>query len=1370
MKKVFVYALSLSLLVSCASNAANNGGLNAISQNENESGDNSSDIINPSMPEDSAEGQNSFSEMTQSLLSMGGLYFNDLKVTITPKASSAIVLNFTDLNLDLTDSNSLDFSFSSSLNVQYEEISENLNINFEKDGYLYVSLPDKASYSNSAFSLSAPDTLDDFIKVFKLAGLNIPSTSSLDFDVTTLISDVKNSLSMSSSTSNDGGYVYTLAVTSFSLTDSITVPSFSLTITSDANNQLSGITTVSPIVVSDTSIGVAGSCKTLAASTYVKADASKYSDLTHASESVLSTVISILDKKKTDVGINIALTAPNGTSSTFTGSLKADVSSVSKDLTHGSYYLSLDHQAYSGSSVSDSLAVTYTYPTAYISLNDDQFKGKVSDTNLKDLFSYITSATGSDTSEGFADELATILGDCDFSSLLKGDYSGFDNLITDFSYVADQSFTITLSALAFGLGDSTLAKDDSKNLITISADFNDDKTSASYGLTDINIKNLYFKKYLISSLSLTPSAFTSINDLSADTSYKDYGGSMPIFKTISDIVKNKQLSAAYDLSYTDSSNSYTYKINGNLDADLTNITSFSALNSDSLKGGKYHVSLDTTVAKNSESCENFVDAYYQDSNIYLGYNNGLNLGNTVFKNYISNTSVDNLTTIVKNNSTDSSSDSLSAMDKIINAIKDSDPLKSDLDLLKSGYLSSFKTILSIDKNNTDTSKIVIYLDVPAVLANTDYANKVGGITLTLNADDDSLASITVSSYIDKEANALSFTLTLADTFNSSAFATKTGYTEITSAGSLLQGFYNLPNFTTDKYGIGIDASLTYPDSDDSTKTKNLGIKASAAVDGSTYDSTSTDTINLPTCYGTMVLNAPNMNSGGDNVDHTVEFNYDNSISEFTAEYNNNMHLIMHKNKIEQVYSSLKGVTDDQNLLYRYLKALNSATSGIPLQDCINNHDVSQLLYYPFIKKVELNDTSVVLTIDSRMINGDNDVGNNDDSTRTDIITVNFTNGDTPTITSATIDAYLTDKSTDSKEVTSYSTKHITATISLEAFDSVSKPTMTEYSTDTKNQFVDMDNFATLVDCLLDTTETNYFHITGSFKFNIKVLSFITLTDKTINIDARIYVADEHAYAYLLFNNNDSIYVEIFISEKEVLMARTKGSSTEYFKTTQENVLDNVAYYIFTYIIDIDSMRFGGKKAAANIYNGVNSSGSSSATISNDLSQVINSATLKGNSFDLDINLANLITVSGISFPSSTKVHVGYTDNGNGYTPLTSLTIESTSLSAYSVVDISFSLYAALDDLKSSPANVSSDTVLSSSDYMKRYNDFVTQFKSDYGEFNDTSKIPYYEITGYTINKDWFGVIESYTLKDNASSAKKAASSGSTYYYVHQLFG
>ncbi len=79
MKKVFVYALSVVLLVSCASNAANNGGLNAISQNENESGDSSTDIITPSMPEDSTEDQNSFSEMTQSLLSMGGFYLKKFK-------------------------------------------------------------------------------------------------------------------------------------------------------------------------------------------------------------------------------------------------------------------------------------------------------------------------------------------------------------------------------------------------------------------------------------------------------------------------------------------------------------------------------------------------------------------------------------------------------------------------------------------------------------------------------------------------------------------------------------------------------------------------------------------------------------------------------------------------------------------------------------------------------------------------------------------------------------------------------------------------------------------------------------------------------------------------------------------------------------------------------------------------------------------------------------------------------------------------------------------------------------------------------------------------------------------------------------------
>jgi len=1362
MKKVFVYALTLTLLVGCASNAANNGGLNAVNQGENESQESTSDTTNPSLPDDSAEGQNSFSEMTQSLLSMGGLYFDKLNLTIDTGSSTPIYLNFTDLNLDMSESNTLDFNFSASLNVKYDEISENLNINFEKDGYLYISLPDK-TYSTKNFSVSAPDTLDDFIQVFKLAGMNIPSSSSLAFDVTTLISDIKNNFSISSSSSSDGGLVYTLAVTSFSLTDSITVPSFSLTFNSDTNNNLSGINTVSPIAIGSAKLSLTSSCKTLTTSTYVKATASDYSDLTNASESILSTVISILDTKKTDVGIDINLTTPNGTASEITGSLQADATNVSKDLTHGSYCLSLDHLAYSGSTASDSITANFTYPTTYIALNGDQFKGKISDTKLSDLFGYISSATGSSTTEGFADELATILGKCDFSSLLKGDYSGFDNLITDFSYVTDKSFTLTLSALAFGLGDSTLASTDSKNLITISADYNADKTSTSYGLTDISIKNLYYKKYLISSLTLTPTAFTSIANLSSDTTYKDYGGSLPIFKTLSEIAKNKQLSATYDLSYTDSSNSYTYKIDGNIDADLTNITSFSALDSDSLKGGKYHVSLDTTVAKNSESCENFVDAYYQDSNIYLGYNNGLNLGNTVFKNYISNTSVDNLSTIIKNNSTDSSSDSLSSMDKIVDAIKDSDPLKSDLDLLKSGYLSSFKTILKIDEKNTDTSKIVIYLDVPAVLANTDYANKVGGITLTLNADDDSLASITVSSYIDKEANALSFSLTLADTFTTTAFATKTGYTEVTSAGSLLQGFYNLPNFTSDQYGIGVSASLSYPDSDDSTTTKTLGITGSAAVNGTTYDSTCTDSINIPSCYGTMVLNAPNMNSGGANVAHTVEFNYDNSLSQFTAEYNENMHIIMHKSAVEDIFSSLKGVTDDQNLLYRYLKTLNSTTSGIPLQDCIKNKDVSQLLYYPFIKKVELNDTSVVLTIDSRMINGDNDVGNTDDTTRTDTITVNFTNGETPTIASATIDAYLTDKSTDSKEVTSYSTKHITATISLLSYSDVTAPKMMDYATNS-SKFVDMDNFATLVDCLLDTTETNYFHITGSFTLNISFLKYFTLKDTTISIDAKIYVADEHAYAYLLFNNNDSIYVEIFISEKEVLMARTKGSSTEYFKTTQENVLKNVAYYIFTYIIDIDSMT-GGDIAAASIYNGTNGSSESSSTISNDFSQVINSAALNDNSFDLDVNLANLVTVSGISFPDSTKIHVGYTDNGNGYTPLTSLTIDTIKIVAAGMVTINICGSASLPDLATNAVNVNSTDVFTSSTYMKRYNDFVTQFKSDYGEFTDTSILPYYEITGYNI-KTFFSLATSYTLKDNSSSAKKTASSGSVYYYEH----
>ncbi len=1347
MKKQLILTLSSLLILSACSLTGIGINQNINNKAENQEEEDTGTVILPTLPTDAEGEMNSFSKMSNNLLNAKGLDFSQLSLVITTTSSKPLTLKFTDLIIDMTDSSSLDFNMSALLNVLYEGIDEKINFNMEKDGYAYLSLVNH-SFESQKLKVSAPETLDDLLSLLKTLGISLPSSSSLEsVKLDSFISKAKETVNNIQESDNANfGKDYTLTIPSFEI-NSTKVDAFSLVLSSTSDNQLSGIKTSDSISFDDkTHISVNGLCSVEDTSSYQKVDSSSYQDMTHASESVLSTITKVIDKKKADINIDMSLLTPSGNVSKVEGLMKADVSQVASDLTKGTYSLFLDHKAYSGSTTNDSLALFFDYPIAYIDLNDSQFKGKIKDAELKDIFSYISEMTGNSTSEGIADELTSILGECAFTSLLKGDYSKYRDFVTDFSYVTDESFTLELSSLAFGLGDSSLDVKNEKNLIKISVNFNSDKTSSSYGLTDITVKNLSYKNYVVESLSLSIDDFTGISVPGTDSSYKDYGGIVPIFKTVSELASSKKVSASYSLNYNDSTNSNLYVISGDIDADLSAISSFNALSLDTLKNGNYHLSLNTNQKKGDESCDNKVEVFYQDKNIYLGYNNGLNLGNTVLKNYITDSSVSDIKTVIDTKAP-SSANPLDSMNDIINAIKNSDPLKSDINLIKEGYLSSLKSILSIDKDNSDPSKLVIVLDTIKVLANTDYANRVGSITLTVDCDDISLESINVSTYINKEGNTLSFSLSLKD--YADCFNQKTGYTQITSAAVLLESFYNLPNFSADQYGIGVNASLKTVGSDSTTL-----INGSAAVNGSKES--------IPSMYGAMTLNLPNLNKGESNVDHKVEFNYDSSIGEVTADYNDKMHVIMHKNKIEDIFTSLKGITNDTNLLYRYLKVLNSTSSGIPLMDCISNKDPSQLLFYPFIKKVEFGDNALTLTVDSRIFNGDADIDNPDDSTRTDTIVVNFDSAKKE-ITSVSIDAYMTSMSTDTIGNTTYSTKHIVASISLLEYASVSVPDLLSY-TGNEDSFINLDNFSTLVDCLIDNTESNYFHIEGSFTINIKVLALFTLKDTTINIDARIYIKDEHAYAYILFNNNDSIFVEIFISEKEVLMAKTTDSSTEYFKTTQENVLKNVAYYIFTYIIDIDSMSFG-KLAAANIYNGVSGS-DSSATLNNDFSGLIKSAKLNGNSFDLNVNLADFVTVSGVSFPDSVNLHIGYKDNGNGYTPLTTLTVDKCSLSAYAVVTVNISGSASLTDLSVSPINLSSDTVFSSSEYMKRYSDFVTQFKNDYGEFTDTSKLPYYSIDGYTIKKNWLGMISNYSLQDNASSAKKTASSGSVYYYEH----
>jgi len=1341
-KKQLTYSLAIAVMFSALTEAFPMTINSATKQNEVINDDNSSSEITPSMPSLDEGPDNSFSRMVNHLLTCESISLPSFTLTITPTASDPLNLIFSDFILDMTNANTMDLNFTSALEVKYCQIDEKLNLTFDSTGRAYVR------YNDLAYSLKITDTVSGIFKVLDSLSIAVPDVSSslAGFDTSTFINKIQTSFDATfanSKTNSNGGYDYEITLDPITI-GSITASDIDIVLVTDSNDNLSSLKANTPLSFSSgVTIAFDGSLKVNDTSSYVAPDISDYQNLDNASDSILATLMKVADKKQADFSLSATLTDPNKNVSSLTGLVQGDCSKVEKDLTKGIYNLSLTHDNDSNTLL-DQINAYYGNDTIYLALND-QFKGRVSNSSLSEVFDYISQASDEKGYDQFASLMTTVLGTCDFTSLLKGDYSGYKNFIKSFKYDEAQGFTMVINAAAFNLGDYE---------ITLALDLD------STGIKDITLNNLQYQNYSLNT-TIKVSDFTSIT-VPDSTSYKDYSGTAPLIKTVSDLVKSKQVSASYSLTYTDD---YQYVASGEIDADLSSVTSFDDLTT-SLKGGDYHLSLNTV----NETCTSYVNAYYQDTTLYVGYGN--NTYEDIFKNSLADSGFGAINDALTSHA-ESSGTALKTMDDVINEIKNSTNLKTDLETMKKGYLiSALKSIISVDKDNTDASKIVVVLNVPYVLEGTTYLSKVSAITLTLNSNDLSYKKIEVSCSIDSKP--FTFDLTLKD-YSDAYKLTDTAkalYTPINKAGELLQSFYNLPNFQTDKYGIGVSASLTSGD-------KTYGITGSAAVDATSLNGTDlittnaddTKKVNLPSMYGSLTLNMPSLNSGSANADHKVDFTYDYSAGQLYADYNDKMHLKMKRNTVDEVYSNLSSVTSDQNLLFRYLKNLNSTSTGMPITDCIKNGNPSILLTYPYIKKVEITDSSITLMVDAKLLDSSDTTGN------IDTITLYY-DATNKAITKATVAATITSTSTESDGVTiDTSTTTINATISLLSYAEVSVP---EVATSDVT-FVDLDGFSTLSDCLIDTTENNYFEISGSLSVKLKIIG-LTLNTLTTNATAKIYIKDEHAYAYLHFQNgstafNNSGYyaTEFFISEKQVWVSRTTSTtehygflnlktrilnSAEVFKTTRENLEKNIAYYLLSFILDLDDMKTlsisSGKIALGQIFKAMASSDSSSTTITDDFSDVINSATLDTTNrlFALDLNLNNLISISSVSFTDNTKVNVSYAEDKNGYAPFSAIDI-STSLSAYSVVDVEASgSFSMSSKVLNGPVDLTMDEA-KGTDYMYRYFNFIDNFTSAYGSYEDTSSLPFYAISSID------GGSTSYTLNDNASSAKKTASTNSS---------
>lgn len=1345
MKKIFIYSLASIVSLAASSSAV------YLTLRINDNINNSQIAQNDDYEEDITPSETSnFSKSLTVFMNAKEINIPTLNLFLYPNNSIApISIQLKNAKIDLVNSFT-NLNISTDINVVYNDINETFTVAYEsgnKTAYI--------SYLNKSVMLNISSiNLNSIVKMIQTLGINIPNISTGDVDLNSFLSKVLEITDNVVETDTLNGHGFTLDVPDINI-GSTSIRGISLFLESDKDNKITSVKIkdnghnngkISIDDKLDISLSLTMDIKDN--SSYINKDPSSFDDLTSSSSSILTSIAKLIDEKKINAGIKLSLKDNSETgklTSTIDGNIKVDLSNTSvKDLNKGEYEISLRH--YNDLEELNNISAHYKNSTTYLKLND-LFKGKIQNSTLNEMFSNISNILDNQMISEIEKQLNAILSKIDISSLNNENLNKIKEGIKEFK-ITDNKISLTLSSKLFSLGDYD---------ITININTNDNK------LTSIDILNLKYQNYQfdfsLSLLSTDNVIFSSINE-----EYKDYQAMAPIFNTVLDYVGKKKASINYSLIYLNSE-SDSYVASGDLSADLTSVNKF---NTTEIVNGLYHLSFNTQVRNSTQS----IDLTYQNHNLYFNYND-------VIKQSIIDSEIGNMKTFIDNKSLGDSA--FSSINSLLSEIKSSKQYQDSISSLKSGSLKSLESFISIDKDNLNENELIVELNVPYILKNTSLEDKVGLITLKLNSDDKSITSINVRGLINKTSD-ISFTMNINDFDDSFLLdeGKKSKYIPLTDADKLLEAFYSLPLINQKQFALKLSGKVL--------DNQNRDVVSISNDSGIAIDVANKNKINA---YGKLKVTHPSLNTmlSTGNVDYNkyvdqkIRFKYQtlDDIStldgQFTAEYNDKMHILLNSNTLLDVFDNIKKADSETNLLHRYLKVLTdvSKITGSGLIDTINSKDISYLLDYPYIKKAEILDDRINLTIDGKLI--DASLKGYDQN-----ITLYYQKGESPKFTNVSISGMT-------------SSNKIEASISLVDFNEIEDPTvssdtntspMLSYNDETKGQFVDLNGFKMLSKCLIDTTESNYFNLTGLFQVKGKIFS-ISAANLTTSIDAKVTIFDEHAYAYLSFNNSPSLNngkisstksindkgfycTEFFVSETSIEVCQTKNNNgtikSEIFKIDDKNLIGNMVYFVLTYILDADNQLPMGSTIMANVYESVSSTvtddSTSNISLTNDFSNVISSETRyiddeNNPYFHLKLDANNIFngSLSSINLKFGDTIIDIYHNKliNDERTPFSKADI-TTNIDFLGGL-ISGSLNASLD---AECKNITVDEA--SNNYMSRYYSFTSAFKEKYGGFSSfgnqdntfDSNLPLYEISSYKIKK--FLGIPSYSLVDNSSSAKK----------------
>ena len=602
------------------------------------------------------------------------------------------------------------------------------------------------------------------------------------------------------------------------------------------------------------------------------------------------------------------------------------------------------------------------------------------------------------------------------------------------------------------------------------------------------------------------------------SSFNDLEPAVDLLTSIVPLINTKKIGLKYDVKLQQ--DNQTHLFNGDLFADLSNVD-FN--NQKSFDKGLYSVNLNTTFNDISQS----VNAYYSEGTTFASYNDIINLS-------LKTNTIKTLMDYLNKTTPSSNQKPVSNVNEIISDIL----LKLNIDYnsifeeIKHGNLSTVEQYFNLKTNDDDSLSLFLYLN-----------NSL--IEIKINSKDNTFEKVDVIN-LKVNQSIISFSLSFVDYENKNVDESK--YYQF---DDLLKSSLELTKIR--QGNISISSSFTGE--------KEFSLGGNIQFDVETGD-----------IYGNVDLTAQTALDVNPYTHH-VYFDrvpQDNDSLLLAKYYGNDnsskpMRINMQQKNISAIFDIFNDLPEDHSI--QKLMNLIENTASLPI---LNYNSIDGILNIANgIKKFETTDTSITLQLDKSLLNMDNDLN----------IIIGLENGNIKSVTlkdlfisSSKGDIILTINDFDNNKINDRL--------------SIAEPIEQE-------RYFDFNSLPLLLKLGINTSNDKTYYMKGTFKIDIPHIAEFIQKDINYNVTFKIDILDNgKVNGYISFETSDykdkdvsyrkinyyideydDSYIQRITYAKEGSILGFGGKLyryTDVFKITQQEMMDNIIYYLLKYTFNISN--------------------------------------------------------------------------------------------------------------------------------------------------------------------------------------------------------